>query len=151
MIDLDLLQFKDQLRVRKEADTHYIWDIVRLKWVVAIPEEWVRQLLIHFLIHELGYRSRLIQVEKEILVNGMRRRYDLLLYGKNMQPYLLAECKAPGVEITQETFDQIARYNMSLQVPFLLVSNGIRQFCCKMDYVQQTYRFTTCIPGPHSA
>jgi len=88
----------------------------------------------------------LMAVEKKILVNQNLRRFDLLIYTRNGQPHLIAEFKAPGVKITQETFDQVVRYNMALKVEKVVVSNGLQHFVCEIDYGKNSYSYLTEIP-----
>lgn len=146
MILLDLLQYQNTLQVKKQAKQSLIFDCVRRKWLVLQPEELVRQLLVHYLLTEKGYPKNRFALEKGLKVNELDRRYDILIYNHDMQPFLLAECKAPQIELTDATFRQIANYNRSLQVQYLLVTNGIQTFCCKMNYDAQSYEFVNEIP-----
>jgi hypothetical protein len=133
-------------RFKSSENTRYIFDIIRKKFVVLQPEEWVRQHVIHYLIEDKGYPKSLINVEKIIRMNGLSKRYDLVVFSPQGQIELLVECKAPGVTITQETFDQIARYNMALQSRLLLLTNGIKMYCCKMDLEKEKYKFLDQVP-----
>ena len=133
-------------RFKSSENTRYIFDIIRKKFVVLQPEEWVRQHVIHYLIEDKGYPKSLINVEKTIRMNGLSKRYDLVVFSPQGQIELLVECKAPGVTITQETFDQIARYNMTLQSSLLLLTNGIKMYCCKMDLEKEKYTFLDQVP-----
>jgi len=92
-----------------------IFDIIRKKFIVLTPEEWVRQHVIHYLINEKKHPQSLINVEKELTVNGTKKRYDIVTYRSDGSIYLMVECKAPKVKITQQTFDQIARYNLAVK------------------------------------
>ena len=103
-----------QFKLKSSENKQLIFDIIRKKYVVLTPEEWVRQNLIHFLIKEKNYPISLISCEKQLLVNKLKKRFDLLIYGPNGTPILIIECKSPKVKISQDTFDQIARYNMEL-------------------------------------
>lgn len=147
MIALDLLQYSDQLQFKKIDKTKYIFDPIRKKHLVVGPEEIVRQLLIIYLLKEKNYNHNRIAIEKGLKVNGLSKRCDILIYSPDMQPLLLIECKAPEVELTQATFDQIARYNMPLQVKYLMVSNGRSNYCCEMDYEKESYSFLKEIPS----
>ena len=124
-----------------------IFDIIRKKYVILTPEEWVRQNFIQYLKNEKKYPESLMAVEKQIVVNGKQRRFDLLVYRRNGQPYLIAEFKAPNVKITQETFDQVVRYNMSLKVERVVVSNGLQHFACEIDYLKNGYNYLNEIPA----
>jgi len=132
---------------KEEGGKVYIYDIARKKYVLLTPEEWVRQHLIHFLINERQYPLGLIAVERGLTHNNIKRRTDVVVYTRALSPWLIAECKAPDVRITQQTFNQVARYNMALQVPLLLVTNGIYHFCCQIDYQLHTYKYLPDIPA----
>ena len=146
-IDLDLLSYQKTLKVKKEAGKKWIFCSIRKKYLVLQPEELVRQLLVQFLIREKKYNKNHIHVERGIHINGQYRRSDIITYDKNIKPYLLVECKAPSVKLTQAVFDQIAHYNMTYKVPYLLVSNGIQNYSCQMDYETRTYTFLDAIPN----
>lgn len=148
MINLDLISYGDSLKYKQINGLSHLWDPIRQKYVRNAPEELVRQLLLKHLIETMSYSKRLIQVEKQLMVNDLVRRFDVLVYDKAMQPFLLVECKAPKMDISQKAFDQIAQYNLSLQVPYMLVSNGIQHFCCSLNYEDKSYAFLEAIPGP---
>jgi len=121
------------LKYKQEGEKKWIWDIIRKKYIVVGPEEIVRQHLIHFLIQHRGYPQGLLQVEKQLKWKEHRRRTDLVVYDKKGNPILIVECKAPKVNITQEVFEQISRYNMVLGVKHLIVTNGLCHFFCTID------------------
>lgn len=129
-----------------KEETNQIYDIIRKKYVANGPEEVVRQYLIHFLINDRKYPKALINVEKQLKLNKMKRRTDLLVYNKDGQALMIAECKAPQVPITQKTFEQIARYNLTLKVKYLLVTNGLKHFCCSINFENESYEFMNHIP-----
>lgn len=133
-------------RTKTENGKEMIFDFIRKKFVVLTPEEWVRQNFIQFLKKEKKYPESLMAVEKQIMVNGKQRRFDLLTYLRNGQPHLIAEFKAPSVKITQDAFDQVVRYNMVLRVERVIVSNGLQHFACEIDYVNNTYSYLKEIP-----
>lgn len=133
-------------RTKQEDGKEWIFDPIRKKFVVLTPEEWVRQNFIQFLKKEKKYPENLMAVEKQIMVNGNPRRFDLLIYLRNGQPHLIAEFKAPSVKITQETFDQVVRYNMALRVERVIVSNGLQHFACEINYPKNSYTFLYEIP-----
>ncbi len=135
-----------EFKLRKNGINNEIFDAFRKKYVVLTPEEWVRQNILQFLIRERNFPSSLIAVEIGLKYNQMQKRADILAYDKQGQPYLLVECKAPEVKITQETFHQIARYNMTFKVKYLVVTNGINHFCCLMDYNKNTFAYLETIP-----
>jgi hypothetical protein len=133
-------------KVKDQDGIRFIFDPLRKKYVVLTPEEWVRQNFIQFLIQDKKYPASLIAVEIGLKYNQLQKRADVLIYNKQGQPYLMIECKAPEVKISQETFHQIAAYNMSFKVNYLVVTNGMDHFCCKMDYTENTYQFLQMIP-----
>lgn len=120
-----------QLRLRQLNDKPEVFDIFRNKFVACTPEEWVRQNLLHFLIHQRNFPQALIAVEKSLNINGLNRRFDAVVFGRNMKPLLIIECKAPSVSLNQSVFDQICAYNSSISVDYLLISNGLQHICLK--------------------
>ena len=134
------------LRARNDESGKWIFDIVRKKYVKETPEEVVRQYILRYLIEEKGYPKGLLSVEKQLTYNKMERRTDIVAYSRERNPVLLVECKAPEVKITQKVFEQIAVYNMVLQVPYLLVTNGIENYCCTVDHKSNKVDFLDGIP-----
>jgi type I site-specific restriction endonuclease len=134
-------------KLKEEQDKTLIYDEVRSKYVVLTPEEWVRQHCIKYLSELKQVPAGLISVEKGITLNGKRLRYDAVVYSKKGNPMLLVECKAPEVQIVQETFNQIAAYNMELNVPFLWVTNGLKHFFCYIDKQQNKVQFLKELPN----
>lgn len=133
-------------RLKEENNIVFIFDAIRKKFVVLTPEEWVRQNFIRFLTEDKKYPASLVAVEIGLKYNQLRKRADVLIYNKAGQPHLMIECKAPEVKISQDTFHQIAAYNMSFKVNYLVVTNGLDHFCCKMDYTSNSYQFLQMIP-----
>ena len=123
-----------------------VFDIVRRKYVNLTPEEWVRQHLMHFLVTEKAVPKSLIGVEKKLLVNNIAKRTDLVVYSRDAKPLLIAECKAPSIKITQEVFDQAARYNLSLDVRYFILTNGLDIFFCTIDHEKKGYHFLPDLP-----
>ena len=123
-----------------------IFDKLRKKYMVLTPEEWVRQHFVHFLIDKKNYPTSLIALEKQLTINNRKKRTDILVFNTEGSPEIIVECKAPSIKITQDTFDQIARYNLKLQANFLIVTNGLEHFYCKMDFENETYIFLKEIP-----
>lgn len=144
MIPLNLPNFQIKLSGTREHPT--IWDILRRRYVALTPEEWVRQHFIHFLIEYKGYPSALLANEVRLKVGTKQLRADSVLYDKTLHPRMIIEYKAPTIQLSQKVFDQISIYNMLLHVDYLIVSNGLRHFCCKIDYVLQQYHFMENIP-----
>lgn len=138
---------KYQFRFRETAGKVMIFDTFRKKYVVLTPEEWVRQNFLNYLIAEKKFPASLITLEAGLKYNQLQKRADVLVYDKKGEPFLLVECKAPEVKITQDTFDQVARYNMTFKVKYLVVTNGLSHFCCLMDYSDNSYRYLKDIPA----
>jgi hypothetical protein len=111
-------------RMKKENDRQYIFDSQRKAWLILTPEEWVRQNFISFLLKVLHYPSSLIAVEKEIILNGLKKRFDILVYDENHKPWMLVECKAPEVELSEKVLRQVLVYNQSVPVSFFVITNG---------------------------
>ncbi len=113
------------LRLKKDGQQFMVFDIVRKKWLVLSPEEWVRQHIIHWFINYHSVSPALLSVEKEVILNGTKKRYDIVVYSKNLKPTLVVECKAPNVNLTQDTVEQALRYNLELNAPYFFISNGL--------------------------
>ncbi len=145
-VSLRLTDYQTHLRIRQKSDQNEVWDPVRKKYVLLSSEELVRQLLIQFLLVEKKSRLTALSVERQILVFGQRRRYDLMIHDHRGQPNVLIEVKAPEVAITQHTLDQIARYNLAFDVSWLIVSNGIQTFCMQLDQTNGSIQFLDVIP-----
>ena len=125
-----------------------ILDVLRQKFVALTPEEWVRQHFVHFLIEQKGYPAALMANEVAVTLNGMSRRCDTVVYQKEgLKPRMIVEYKRPDVEITQKVFEQICRYNMVLEVEYLVVSNGLKHYCCRVDIQKGEYAFLEDIPS----
>jgi len=133
-------------KIKSKEQKNYIFDSIRKKFVLLTPEEWVRQNFVRYLIQEKGYSSQLIAIEMTLEYNRLSYRADVVVYNRNMEPALIVECKAPEVRLSQEHFDQIARYNMQLRVEYLLVTNGINHYCCQIDFEEGKYAFLKDIP-----
>lgn len=123
-----------------------LWDPVRKLWVAHTPEEWVRQLWLQYWIAQ-GVPANRMQVEKGLQVHGQPRRTDVVVFDQAFRPWLLLECKAPSVQVKQSVFDQIARYNLTLQVPYLVVSNGHFTFAAHIDHQAGSYDMLTALPS----
>lgn len=131
----------------KNSEKHtLIFDELRKKYVVLTPEEWVRQHFVRFLIDEKKYPISLIAIEKQLIINNLKKRSDILIFSSDGLPNVIVECKAPHIKITQETFDQIARYNLKLNANFLIVTNGLDHYFCRLDIENQRYIFLENIP-----
>jgi type I site-specific restriction-modification system R (restriction) subunit len=133
MIPINYPAFEYQLR--RESGKIQIFDILRRKYVVLTPEEWVRQHIVHFLIDKLAYPKALIKLEKGLSYNDLSKRSDVLVFDRNGNPFLVIECKAPHVDINEDTLRQVATYNKIWQAPYLAMSNGIVTICGKLSDV----------------
>lgn len=128
------------LKLQTGADgVERVWDPLRKKYVALTPEEWVRQHFVNWLITERKFPASLLGNEVGIHLNGMSRRCDTIAFGRDTKPLVIVEYKAPDVKITQDVFDQIVRYNMVLHAQYLVVSNGLNHYCCRIDYAGNTY------------
>ena len=133
-------------KLKNHSQRTQIFDRIRKKFVVLTPEEWVRQHFVNFLIEQKNYPESRIAIESSLKYNELRRRPDIVYYDNNLKAQLIVECKASDVKITQTTFDQIARYNIVLNVAYLIVTNGLQHFCCKMDYEKQSFIYLKEVP-----
>lgn len=145
MLELNLPSF--DINVKKIGGKLSILDPLRRKFVALTPEEWVRQHFVNFLLREKGYPAALIANEIHIDLNKLKKRCDSVVYNRDLSPLMIIEYKAPDVEITQQVFDQIVRYNIVLKVKYLIVSNGLNHYCCIMDYDKQSFGYLSDIPN----
>src|SRR3712207_438242 len=136
-----------ELKLSGTQDKPKILDILRRRYVALTPEEWVRQHFVHYLIEHKGYPQALMANEIQIQIGDKQLRADSVLYDSKLQPRMIIEYKAPSIPITQKVFDQIFAYNTRLHVDYLIVSNGLNHFCCKIDYATQSYSFLQDIPS----
>lgn len=134
-------------RLRRDGDMVRIYDVCRNAYVKLTPEEWVRQHFVGYLGGVLGYPATIIGNEVSLRLNGLSRRADTVVYDAHGEPYIIVEYKAPHVEITQQVFDQIVRYNMVLRARYLAVSNGLKHYCCAIDYATKSYKFIPQLPA----
>ena len=137
---------KYDTKIIEEDGKPHIFDILRRTYVTLTPEEWVRQHFVHYLISHKGYPASLMANETSINLNKIKLRCDTIVYDKNLTPKVIIEYKAPNIAINQNVFSQIARYNLVLKVDYLIISNGIKHYCCKMDYTENKYTFLPDIP-----
>ncbi len=133
-------------RLQVENDRVYIFDELRKRFLLVTPEEWVRQHWVQHLMNKKGYPKALIQSEGGLTLNSLKKRTDLVVFNQAGERLLIAEFKAPSIKISQAVFDQIARYNMVHRVPFLLVSNGLEHYYCKVNFDKSSYTFLEEIP-----
>ena len=141
------LNFPDfSFRFKNSENNLLVFDEIRKKFVVLTPEEWVRIHVVQYLIQEKNYPKSLINVEKVIKLNGLTKRYDVVVFQPDGSILLAVECKQPKVAITQSVFDQIARYNLTLKANYLMVTNGLNHYFCRMDFEKENYLFLNNIP-----
>lgn len=134
------------VKTKHDAGGVQVFDPIRRRWLALLPEEWVRQHFINHLVFDLGYPASLIAVERSLVLNGLAKRADILVHDAQGLPLLLVECKAPGVGITQRTFEQAARYNSVFRVKWLMITNGVKHYCCAVDHVTSSTSFMDHLP-----
>ena len=139
----------ETIKLREVNGRREVYDIVRNRYVALTPEEWVRQNVIHRLHEELEYPLELMQVEGTITLNGMTRRCDIVVYDREVRPIMIVECKRETVPITQKVVDQASRYNLVLQVPYLYLTNGPVEVCCKVEMGEKRIKVVKEIPNWH--
>ena len=133
-------------RFKNNENKVSIFDEIRKKFIILTPEEWVRQHVVQFLMLEKKYPKSLINVEKVLKINDLRKRYDVVVFNPDGSIHILVECKAPEIKISQNTFDQIARYNLVLKAKYLMVTNGLNHYFCQMDFENEKYVFLKELP-----
>jgi hypothetical protein len=146
-IPIDLTGYFDQLKIKIEDGQKYVVDPTRNVILKLLPEELVRQLFLQYLISTLKYSKNRIKSEFSIKLNKMEKRCDIVIFDQYAKPQIIVECKSTKIKITQQTFDQIAHYNMVLKVKYLIVTNGIETYCCINDYENNSYKFLDFIPN----
>ncbi len=145
MTNLNLPKYS--FRIKNKENKLYIFDRIRKKEMILTDEEWVRQNFVSFLHEEKKYPLSLIALEKQCLVNNLIKRTDILVFDKTGAHDIIVECKAMHVKINQDVFDQIARYNMTLNAKYLVVTNGLEHYYCQMDHKLQRYNFLKELPN----
>ena len=133
-------------RVRDLGGKKEIFDGIRKKFIALTPEEWVRQHFIAYLVTGKNVPPSLIGIEVSLKMNRLQKRGDIVVYNKSGKPCMIIECKAPEIRITQDVFEQVARYNMTLNVNYLVVTNGLEHFACLIDHEKSEYHFLKEIP-----
>ncbi|WP_303742087.1 type I restriction enzyme HsdR N-terminal domain-containing protein [uncultured Muribaculum sp.] len=143
-MELNLPSF--DIRLQRDDEGVKIFDRLRKKFIILTPEEWVRQHFVNYLINHKGFPESLMANEIGITLNGTRRRCDTVVFDKHGSPMVIVEYKASSIVISQSTFDQIVRYNMVLHARYLIVSNGMNHYCCRIDYDNMSYDFFKEVP-----
>jgi type I site-specific restriction endonuclease len=132
--------------VKTENGKRYIFDIIRKKFILNTPEEWVRQHIVHYLISEKNYQKNYISVEHAIELNGLRKRCDIVVFNRQFQPAFIIECKKPEIDLTQHIFDQAGRYNLKLKVPFVAITNGTQNMVATVDFSNSSFKLLQSYP-----
>ena len=145
MIPLNLPSYPIKLAGTRQKPS--IFDILRRKYVALTPEEWVRQHFVHFLIEHKGYPSSLLANEVSLKIGDKSLRADTVLYDRNLQPRMIIEYKAPSIPLTAHVLNQVGNYNRLLHVDYVIISNGLQHYCCKMDYASQRFVLLEDIPS----
>jgi len=143
---MNLLPENPNFKIIQKNQKKYIFDSIRKKYVVLTPEEWVRQSTIHYLVNIKNYPPNLIRIEQKLKGKEQFFRSDIILYDRNGKAKMIVECKAEKVKITQDVFEQISKYNMQFEVDYLMVTNGIQNYICKIDYSHKSYAFLSEVP-----
>ncbi len=120
-------------KIKATEGKRYIFDVIRRKYVVLTPEEWVRQHMVRYMLEVMDYPQALISMEKRVVVNNLSRRYDMVVYDRNTRPWMLVECKAPHVTVGDQAFRQLLMYQQAIQCPYGLITNGATSYCCHMQ------------------
>ena len=136
-----------QIPLKNKENKTLVFDSIRKKWLKLVPEEWVRLNCIEFLINEKKISRSLISVEKEFKLNNLKKRFDIVVFNKKGEIYLLVECKAPNIKISQSVFNQITKYNLVLKSKFLMISNGINHYFFTMNFESQKIEFLKELPS----
>lgn len=144
--ELNLPAYSYKLK-QGDSGLRQIYDCIRRRYVALTPEEWVRQHFLNFMINNLEYPAALLGVEVMFSMNSLNRRVDIMAYNRLGNPLLAVECKAPGIKITPAVFDQLAEYNMKFRLSYLVVTNGITHFACRINWEDGSYGFLEGVPG----
>lgn len=144
MEELNLPSF--EFNIRQSSEGKEIWDEFRKKFVILTPEEWVRQNFLRHMSDYLSFPKSLLKVEGSMKYNALKKRPDIVAYSSNGKPLMVVECKATYVKISAETFKQASVYNKVIQAPYLVVTNGLKHFCCRQDFEKGTSSFLKEIP-----
>lgn len=129
-----------QHKLKEEKNQTKIWDPIRKSWIILTSEEWVRQNVIQYFIEVLHYPLGLMQSEAKVKIGKLNQRFDLVVNDRNLQPWLICECKATGISVDQSVVTQAARYNSQLKCPYLTVTNGLEHYCFQIDFNAGTFK-----------
>ena len=143
--NLNLPEF--DIKIKNIEDKPFVFDIIRKKFICLTPEEWVRQNFLHYLVFEKNYPASLISIEHFLIINKFSRRCDIVVFDNSAKPLVIVECKAPAIKISQQTFDQASGYDLKLNVSYLILTNGMKHYCCKMDKENNSITIMDTIPS----
>ncbi|TAH25211.1 MAG: type I restriction enzyme HsdR N-terminal domain-containing protein [Cytophagales bacterium] len=135
-----------QLIISQIENKSYVFDLIRKKHILLTPEEWVRQNFLHFLMNYLHYPKALCAIERGLKYHTLRKRTDITIYDQSGKVFMVVECKASHIPLTQKTFEQAANYSYSLMAKYLVVTNGLRHLCCRLNHESKTYEFLENLP-----
>lgn len=121
---IEVIYPQPSFKIKKDGGRDYLFDPIRKTWLLLTEEEWVRQNFVQYLIQTLHYPASLIALEKELIVNGLKKRFDVLVYDRQHHPWMLIECKGPAITLNDASLEQLLRYNIGIPVPYLVVTNG---------------------------
>ena len=144
MENLNLPKFAH--KIKRQEDKTVIFDVIRKKFVVLTPEEWVRQHFVHYMINQLNYSRSLINVEAGLKYNSLSKRSDIVAYARDAAPFMLVECKAPGVRLNKSTFEQAAMYNKTIGARYVVLTNGLEHSCFEVKPALKKIEFLNHIP-----
>jgi hypothetical protein len=142
--ELNLPQYS--FKITGKEGSEMILDPLRRKYVKLTPEEWVRQNFVQYLVHEGKYPAGLIGIEVMFGFNKLKRRVDILVHNRSGEPVMIVECKSPDIKIDEKIFDQIVCYNMKYKVPYIVVTNGLVNYACKINFFENSFEFLLVIP-----
>ena len=144
MYKLNLPSFN--IKIKQEEDKHYVYDILRKKFIMLTPEEWVRQHFVHLLINHYKYPKSLIKLESGLKYNKLKKRSDIIVFDRTGKIFLIVECKSTDIAISQKVFEQVTMYNDTLKANYIAVTNGLKHFCCSIDHVKKNFIFLNDLP-----
>lgn len=146
LLSLDFLAHQPALQLRSQAGQTWVFDPIRRKEVVLTPEELLRQLVVQYLLREKNYPAAKMRVEYGIVVNGLRKRCDVVIFDEHVSPWLIVECKSPKIPIGEQTFRQVATYNLPYKAPYIAVTNGLTTVCSALHHTDGTFTFLPDFP-----
>jgi len=141
---LNLPQF--EVNIKEDNGKLFIYDCIRKKYILLTPEEWVRQHFLNLLIQHYKYPKSLIKVESGLRYNQLLKRSDIIIYDRNGNPYILIECKTSELKLNQSGFNQVSVYNKTINAKYLVLTNGLKTFCCKIESENGTYEYVNDLP-----